>query len=126
MPVETSYLPRPSTRNDPRITVSLVWRSMLADLIDVFQHLNRAFASKQLQQLRAARALCGRDPDKRNIGGPCATSIVDRVPDVQQFLRWPESGDLQKSIRRRFFLFHIVGRDQQKAFAKSFTIQRNL
>src|SRR5262249_4111876 len=120
MPVEISYLPRPSIFNEPRIWVSLVLRTMLADLIDVSQHLNGAFALQQILKLGVTRTGRGRDPDERHVGRARAASVIHGIADVQQLLAWAHSGDFEQPVRRGFFVLHVVGSDDQEAVKQSF------
>src|SRR5271169_3275282 len=108
MPVEISYRPRPSSFSAPRICVSFVTRSTLADLIDLPENLDSAFEREQVEQLSAAFMRRGGDSDERNIGGAGAAGVIDGVADVEHFLRRPHRGDFEQAVRRRFFVLDVV------------------
>src|ERR1700693_4425298 len=100
MPVEISYFPRPSSFRKPRICVSLVSRTTLADLIDVSEHLDSAFAMQQIQKLFSARTGRRCDSNERHIRGSRAAGVVHRIADVKQLLLGTKTGDLPQSIGR--------------------------
>ena len=91
MPVETSYLPRPSIFSLPAICVSFVSRWMRGgshagsdrlQLIDVVEHRHARLLLQRPLRLRTARIGRRRDADERHARGLRAAGVVHGIADV--------------------------------------------
>src|SRR5690349_19433761 len=104
-----SYVPRPSSLSDPWICVSFVSRRMLADLIDVSQHLDCTLDVKEFHKFGRPRIGRRSDADEWHVGSPGAARVVHGVTHVQKFLFGPKRGDLQQAIGGGFLVRDVVG-----------------
>src|SRR5271157_503717 len=106
--------------------VSLVLRSISADLIDVSEHADGAFGLKQRRQFTMTGVSWRGDANERDVSGTGTTGIIDGVADIQQLLAGAHGRDLEQAVWRGFFTSHVIRGHQQEAVPPAFALERDL